>query len=414
MKRRRSALLLAGLVASALAAGCVPRQQTTPTAPTQPGQQGQPAQPTAPGPAGPVKVAVLAPLSGNAAPIGRDLVDAAKLALFDVSGDLVLLERDTGATPEAAAAAAQEAIAAGAELIVGPLFANATRAVAEVARAQNRRVLSFSNDATVAGNGVYVLGFRPEEQVRRIVSYAASRGLQRIAALAPNDAYGTLAAAAFRSAVAERPGAPNGPVAVYPADGRDPSGVVAQLLRRGRPGQAAAPAGTDQPAPPPPAAYDAILIADGGLRLKQIAALLAFNDVDPAATKLLGTRRWQEDPAVLADPTLRGAWVAEVTPAAEETFRRHFGEVYGRAPHPLAALAYDATALAALLASSDRTFPTDLLTDPQGFAGHSGIFRLRPDGTTEHGLAVLEVQDGGGLAVIDPAPQSFTGGFVGQ
>ncbi len=48
------------------------------------------------------------------------------------------------------------------------------------------------------------------------------------------------------------------------------------------------------------------------------------------------------------------------------------------------------------------------LTNPSGFVGLDGVFRLNRDGLVERGLAVLEVERDG-PRVIDPAPQSFVG-----
>ena len=48
------------------------------------------------------------------------------------------------------------------------------------------------------------------------------------------------------------------------------------------------------------------------------------------------------------------------------------------------------------------------LTQGAGFQGVSGIFRLRPDGTNERGLAVATIQNKQ-VVVIDPAPTSFSG-----
>src|SRR6056297_2368840 len=116
-----------------------------------------------PAPTGPVKIALLLPLSGSAEAVGRDMLEAAQIALFDVGQtDMVLLPRDTGGTPAGAVEAARAAIDAGAELIIGPLFASATSSVARIAAEHDLKVISFSNDATVAGGDVWVLGFRPE------------------------------------------------------------------------------------------------------------------------------------------------------------------------------------------------------------------------------------------------------------
>lgn len=392
-RARRPGLLLVALL---LLAGCVPAKQTTPTAGPQPSRPAAPVvQPLPPPvPAGPRKVALLVPLSGSAAGIGRDLVDAAQLALFETeAADLVLLPRDTLGTVEGARAAAREALAAGAELVLGPLFAAGAAAVGPLARERGLTVLSFSNDASIARSDLFVLGFRPEEQVERILRHALDQGWRRLGLLVPGDGYGSRAAAAWRSTLGPLAEPAAEAVGVYPASG-DPTQAIRQFLERhGRAGGGSAEA----------PALDALLVADGGLRLRQVAALLAFFDLDPAVTRLLGTWLWTEDPAVLRDPALRGARLAAPDPAAEAEFRRRFAGTFGREPQLRAALAHDATLLAARAGRGPRGLDLDPLLDPGGSIGALGPFRLRPDGLVEHALAVLELT-ADGLRLVEPAP----------
>ena len=402
--RRRSALAALGL---ALTAGaCVTYEPTTPSGEAQPGGE-------TPGtPSGPPRVGLLLPLSGDTAPLGRDFLDAAQMALFDVGAtDLELLPRDTGATPETAAQAAQGLLDGGAEILLGPLFGSATRAVAPVAQARGVPVLSFSNDASVAGNGVWVLGFRPEEQIGRVVEYAASHGLARQAALAPDDAYGNRALQAWQDAIGRVPGA----LAVAERQyAPDPSAMATALQTVAGTGRNAAAAPTplaagatgSRPTISGPPAFQALMLADGGQRLSALLALLSAYAIDPTQTRLLGTLRWQEDQSLFRDPAAQGAWLATWSPTAIDKFVGRFRTTYGREPAALAVLAYDATALGALLARDPQRYASARLTDPQGFAGASGLFRLTADGLAEHGLAVVQVRNGS-LITIDEAPQRF-------
>jgi branched-chain amino acid transport system substrate-binding protein len=413
LPRRSLTRLLPAVLALAAIAGCARQQEITPPWPTQPRLDSVPP-PAPPPPRTPPTVGLLLPLSGQAARLGADLLDAAQLALFDV-GDatLQLVPRDTGDTPEGAVAAAHAAVDAGAELLLGPLFRGSTAAVAPVAAARNVSVLSFSNDAGVAGRGVYVLGFRPEEQVARVVEYAGRRGLTRFAALAPDDAYGSVAVAAWRNAIRRVPGGVGVGVERYGARQGDAAAAV-QALAGGTatPADGGAPAAASGPLP-----FDSLLIADGGPRLRAVIETLPAYGVAGAGSdggaRLLGTMRWQDDASVLAEPAAQGAWIAAWPPTATARFAARFREAYGRAPDPLAVLAYDGTALASLLGKADARFGAAQLTDPQGFTGGSGLFRLRPDGATEHGLAVLEVR-GGTTREIDPAPTSFPAGFAAR
>jgi ABC-type branched-subunit amino acid transport system substrate-binding protein len=378
----------AALAALASLVACVPAKQTTPTAPPQQTARPEPEAPRLA--AGPPSAGLLMPLSGVAEDVGRDMLDAAQMALFDVGANtLVLMPRDTTGDPQVAAATARAVISEGADIILGPLFANSTRSVGPAAAASGVNILSFSNDSSVAGGNVFILGFRPEEQIERITQFANQRGLTRIGLLAPDDAYGTLAAQAFSAAMAELGPAAESRTAFYRPDG-DPSAAVAALDSGGMP-------------------LDAVLIADGGPRLVQVAGMIEARSQGRLPPRLLGTGRWQEDPSVLQNPSLAGGWFADVAPSARAAFDQRFRSVYGRQPHAVAALAYDATALAVLLASSDQAFDARAITDPQGFVGTLSIFRVHENGTTEHGLAILEAGPGGPL-VIQPAPQSFVGG----
>ena len=422
-----------------------------------------------------VRVGLLLPLSGPAEALGRDMLDAAQMALFDVGdNELVLLPRDTGGTPAGARRAAEQVIEEGAEVILGPLFGPGVTAVGPLAAQADIRVLAFSNDASVATDGTFLLGFRPEEQVRRVVDYALTNGAlvraepelpgpgaaapdppleglpnldqpnqdqpslgqprlpqrafdprpPRVAGLAPNDAYGATALEALRRAVVEGGGV-LGETLFYPPDFADPSPVVRRIAayderaadldaERVRLAQSGDPEAErklqaletlDTLGGPP---FEAILLADGGDSLRSVAALLTFFDVDPATTRFLGTMRWQADPRVLAEAALQGGWFAAPAPDDVIAFESRFRSVFGRSPEQLAALAYDATALAVVVARDlgDRSFGSDTLINAQGFTGATGLFRLRPNGLAEHGLAVLEVS-GGAARMIEPPPTSF-------
>jgi branched-chain amino acid transport system substrate-binding protein len=377
------------------------------------------------------RVGVLVPLSGPAQALGEDMLLAAEMALFDVGqNDLVLLPRDTGGSATGARNAAQQVIDEGARLIIGPLFSQAVSGVTPVAQQAGIPVLAFSNVASVAAENTYLLGFRPEEQIDRVVRYALEQeGIVRIAGLAPDDAYGAAALQALRQVVVEM-GGELGPTLFYPPDLSDPSDVVREVAAyderkaaleaeraklEARDDEASRRAlerlkQLDTLGEPP---FDAILIADGGDRLRSVASLLTFYDVDPGNVRFLGTMRWQDDPRVLGESALQGGWFAAPSPTRMAAFERRFETAFGTQPQTLAALAYDATALAAVVSREvrDAGYQPTTFVNPQGFAGASGLFRLRPDGLAEHGLAVLEVS-GGMARVLEPPPESFVVGMA--
>ena len=152
---------------------------------------------------GAIKIGLLLPLSGRHARLGEALLNAAQLALFDVADQrFTLVVRDTRGTPQGAAVAARAVLAEGSRLILGPLFASSVKAMAEVAREFGVKVIAFSNDRTVAGNGTFLIGLLPHEQISRVVAHARDKGIERFAALVPETPFGRRMAADLGDAVA--------------------------------------------------------------------------------------------------------------------------------------------------------------------------------------------------------------------
>ena len=203
--RARTALALA-VFAAALAACTGTFNQLGGTAPVPTATERRP--PPTIG-TGQVRIGLILPLSapGNAGVAAASMKNAAEMALAEFKEpNIQLLVKDDAGTPQGAQVAAQQALDEGAELIIGPLFAQSVSAVGSVARPRNIPVIAFSTDASVAARGVYLLSFLPESDVKRIVEYAVARGKRSFAALLPDNGYGAVVEAALQQEVARRGG----------------------------------------------------------------------------------------------------------------------------------------------------------------------------------------------------------------
>ena len=379
---------------------------------------------TAPEEAAPAaRVGLLLPLSGRYAQEGETLLHAAQLALFDTADEhFLLLPRDTGGTASGAERAALALLEEGVDLILGPLFAEGVNAVASHARAHGITVVAFSTDRTVAREGVYLLGHTPRTQIRRVFAHAAANGHRRIALLAPETRYGaTVADEAWTAAALN--GLSLARIRDYAPDASDAADVVRDLAEYDRRAQALKDERRTLARQGDAAArrrlkrletldtlgelpFDALLLADGGARLRQVAPLLPYYDIDPAKVRVLGTGLW-EDAATLGEPALAGGWFAGPDPAARRTFETRYQRVFGMPPGAIATLAYDATALAAALARAGASFNAQAVGNRGGFLGADGLFRFDDEGIAERGLAVFEVRSGGKTSVVSPAPARF-------
>jgi ABC-type branched-subunit amino acid transport system substrate-binding protein len=350
------------------------------------GPAGPQQQPLAVG-TGQVKVGLILPLSaaGNAGVAALSMKNAAEMALAEFQNpNIQLLIKDDGGSPQGASQGTQQALAEGAEIVLGPLFAASVPATAQLTRTRGTSVIAFSTDSSVAGRGVYLLSFLPESDVNRIVDYAAGTGKRSFAALVPDNAYGNVVEAAFKQAVGRK----GGRVIAFEKYGGDratPARTVAQSL-----GQA-----------------DALLLADDGDSVVATADALTAAGANLRNIQLLGTGLW-DNPRVFASPALQGGLYAAPDPAGFRSFSGRYRTKFGAEPVRTATLAYDAVALVAALARTQgaQRFAPETLTNPSGFAGIDGLFRFRSDGTNERGLAVMKVGSGGSSPVAG-SPKSF-------
>ena len=352
-----------------------------------------------------VKVALLAPLSGQHEAVGNALLNAAQLALFDIGNDnFELVPRDTKGTPDGARMAADSALNEGANLIIGPLFSESVKAVSPVARSANVPVIAFSTDWNVAGDGTYVMGFLPYMQVARVANYATSKGYDRIGLFAPEGEYGRMVNSTLQN-VASTNGSRIVKTDIYPAADTDISVRLSTFV------DADARKASNYTTPLP---FNTMMLPIGGQAIRTIASYLTEYGVDTRQVKLIGTGLW-DDETLGREPTMQGAWFAAPDPRLRSNFERSYRNTYSGEPPRIASLAYDATALAAILAQSANgleaanIYSKSRLTSTRGYAGIDGIFRFRPDGLIERGLAVQEVTRSG-TRVIDPAPNAFVSG----
>ena len=349
--------------------------------------------------AGPVKVALLLPLSGPAqtVAIARSLRQAAELALFERNAaELQLIVKDDKGTEAGARAAAEAALSEGAELIIGPYFSKSVMAIAQVARQAGVAVIAFSNNPAMAGQGVYLLGYTAAAEIDRVISYAASKGRRRFAALLPDDAEGRVLEPALRSAVTQSGGSlPL--IERYSLTGNglvDPARRLQEAIKSAASGA--------QP-------VDALFFPGDAETLPQFDALMPQLEIDAQKVKLLGTSGW-DYPSVHNLSQLSGAWFATPDPSGWREFSERFGRSYAVMPVRLASLSHDAVVMAAALSALPKNarFAAPSLTRSSGFTGADGAFRLKPSGLVDRSLAVLELGSNGAV-VIDGAAVATSG-----
>lgn len=343
------------------------------------------------------RAAVLLPFSHPRAAIRAEaegILAGIELAMFNRGEEsFVIFPKDTAGVTSTARIRAQEAIDEGADIIIGPLFAANVKAVRELASDDDIPVVAFSTLADAAGQGAYLISRSPEEQVSRIVDYAARKGATRFAFLGPRSSLGQRAEAALRQQAA-RNGATVLSSAFYEPSNDAPVDAAKQLA------SAIEAEGNFRPG------SIAVLIPEGGVKLRAVAPLLPYYGVDIRNIQMLGTEQWN-DPSIWREPTLVNGVFAAADPINAQQFEAEFRRVYNnREPSSLSSIGYDAGALASALAAQDQ-LTIKGVTNRDGFQGVNGLFRFRTNGTAERALSVLQITGREGAVPVEAGLESF-------
>lgn len=344
-----------------------------------------------------VQVALLVPGGsgdGTDSLLASNLENAARLAISDLNGvSIDLRVYNTGADPVVAASVASQAVNDGAKIILGPLFGEAANAAGIAVANRNVNVLAFSNNTSIAGGNVFVLGATFQNTANRLVQYSGRQGISRYAVIHGDDVAGEAGRDAITTAVRNNGGQVSS-IESYPLSQQGIFNSARRISASTKSGGA-----------------DAVFLTAGvNADLPILATALRDTGIDPAETQYIGLTRWSAAPQALALPGLQGGLFTLPDQNMKNLFESRYAAAYGAAPHPLSGLAYDGiAAIGALVAAGDSNALTKLaLTSPQGFQGTAGIFRLLPNGQNQRGLAVATVRDGS-VVVLEAAPRSFGG-----
>jgi hypothetical protein len=345
------------------------------------------------GSGGTVKVALLVPGgSGQAGDdlIARSLQNAARMAIADLGGAKIELQvYDTAGSPAQASAMAVKAVNEGAQVILGPFYAQAANAAGVAVAGRGVSVLSFSNNTDIAGGNVFVLGATFQNTANRMASYAVSKGKRNFLILNDNTPAGGIGRDAIARGVASAGGSVAGNIGYEFSQ----NGIVQ-----------AAP---EIAAKVRSSGADALFMtANTAGALPLLTQMLRDNRIDPSVAQFIGLARWDVPVETLALPGVQGGWFAMPDPAMSARFQSRYQSSFGEPAHLTAGLAYDGIAAIGALAQRGDAITSATLTQSSGFVGVTGIFRLRSDGTNERGLAVAQIRNNQ-VEVIDNAPRSF-------
>lgn len=352
-----------------------------------------------------VKVGVLLPLSGNNKELGQSVLNSVILSLFenDQDDNLELVVFDSKGQIKAAKKSMQQIIDRKIKIVIGPIFSNEVEAISSIAQDNNIIVLSLSSNQDLANKkNIFLMGFSPEQQSKRIINYAVDKGKGNFAIITANNKYSIK----FASTLKEIIKATNGNLIsgnFYFNNNKDlekaskkavDSYVISSRLTYKN--QSDIKDGDKIYA-------NVILIPESGpesgVRLSKITSAINKANINRRDIQIIGSINW-DDMAALNDPNLDGEWFVATNPNKYKNFERSYHKVYGQFPFRISSIGYDAIDVVSRVikqSSAQELSAKDLInyqSPSNGFDGIDGLFRFLPNGTTQRNFTILQAGNG--------------------
>ncbi len=347
------------------------------------------------------QIALLVPLesqSNKTNNVSNNLINSARLAVEDLKHlNLVLTVYPTSGEAKRAVYAAKAAIDRGAQIIVGPLFSEETAFIKSSMKNTNIKIISLSNDPSVAGENVFIMGTTFQTAADTVVKFALSQGINRLAIVGPDGSVGQNGLRAAEIAV-EKNGGVLTSTAKYPLTVkgiRNSAPKIYELLKKSNPSGLIF---TDSPT------------RGLGFISEQLQQLYDNDKKKPP--QFMGLTRWDSTEQILSESSLQKGWFVVPNQKFIEPYNERYLTTFGNKPNGFASLAYDAIALiGAILETNNVNGNTDkfdkkYFLDTNGFVGINGIFRFQPDGTNERLLSIAEVTPDS-YVIIEQAKNKF-------
>lgn len=333
-----------------------------------------------------IKIGLLLPFSGEQKELGKAIYNALEMALFETqSKNIKLIFRDSGDTEEKAIFAAKELEKEGASILIGPIFSSQASAIRKVIN-KEIPIFSFTNDENIKQKGLWVLGFSPQQQIKAIFKEIKNNAIKDVALIIPNSIYGERALQESR-----KQGTQNNIIIhniyFYDILSNDFSDLGSLLDKEKN------------------IKYNGLLIIASGKQLKEISARAQYRGINPKEIKYFGISGWN-NPEVLDEPALLGGHFIAPQQYSYEAFVSRYFKIYNTVPIEISGLGYDILALcsAALKQAKSMSEFKKFLTNPSGFNGIFGFFRIDNNGTISRKFVSYKVMERNFLRQRDIMP----------
>tara|TARA_B100001057_G_scaffold398870_1_gene409631 strand:- start:133 stop:1314 length:1182 start_codon:yes stop_codon:yes gene_type:complete len=335
------------------------------------------------------KIGLLLPIGSenrNLSYLGKSLRDAAFLAKEDlVNSSLEIKTYDTLGKSKEGLIAFNLALEEKNEIVIGPIVPSIAKEISKNFPFNNLKVISLSNDPSVKGTNIFLLGDTITNRANNLIRFAINNNKYRFALINPTEYENNELATILINKINMNRG-----IVTFSTNYSDDISEIsdkAQTIKQKL-------KSTDTE----------VIIFTGkpNKRMTHLAAELAdiTNSKTESGVQIMGLSSWNNSTSILSEPAFQYSWFTMPDYRFRKFYENKFIKKFGYRPHPKSNLTYDAIAALGVLEKNlknrniNHSNKFDGLFNSSGFIGIDGIFRFNYDRIAEKELSVIQITNG--------------------
>ena len=350
-----------------------------------------------------IKIGVLAPLSGENAYLGKQILNSVRMALIDIKdNNIEIYPKDTGSDPNVTLSSALEFERMGISLVIGPIF---HKNLLFLDKVKKITFLSLTNKTLDLPKNIITSGINSSSQLNTIKKFLEKNDIRKTIFLIPNLNYNLEIKKGIKESKIKF-------FKQYSYD-IDPTKLTKQIEKITNYGirkqnlldEISRVESSDDPNKEKiieklekkytlgNVKFDSVIIADFDESLKSVITSLLYTDVSSNRVKYISLNQWFDE-SLLKEKTLQPIYFPSVNRKNYEKFTELYKSKYNSLPNQVSFLSYDILGLIYyLIYINDFDVSRKIFYEKNKFKGKIGIFEIDKNIIT-HELSLYSADDG--------------------
>ena len=350
-----------------------------------------------------IKIGVLAPLSGENAALGKQIISSIRMALIDINDSQIeIYPKDTRSDPNIALRSALELEKLGISLVIGPVFHKNLLHLKEI---ENITFLSLTNKTLDLSKNIISSGINSTSQLNTIKKFLEKNDIKKTIFLIPNSNYDLEVKKGIKKSKIKLFKQYNydidptkltkqiEKITNYGIRKQNLLDEISRVEKSDDPNKEKIIENLEKKYTLGKVKFDSVVIADFDESLKSVVTSLLYTDVSPKNKLIITLNQWFDE-SLLKEKNLQPIYYPSINKQNLDDFTNKFFKKFNYKPNYLSLLSYDLIGLIYYLSLKNETLEISKSFKIQNtFKGKIGVFEIK-DNKINHQLNFYEINDG--------------------